>query len=242
MNLLDYIILGVLLISALMGFKKGIISTVVAFAGTLLVIILAFYLKNPVSSILYQNMPFFDLGGKAAGMTIFNILIYEGASFIITLIVLSFIMKIIINVSGVFSKLVNASIILTLPSKILGLICGLIEGVILAFIITFIIALVAPSSNLYSGSKYADTLITKTPILSNMSKTTVNSVNEIYNITSNYANSSDKNNANLEGLNVLLKYEILSVDSAENLVNKGKLNFEGASELINNYKINKEGE
>ena len=138
MSILDYIIIGILIISALIGFKKGFISSIVTFIGTFLVIILAFYLKNPISSFLYNNLPFINLGGKATGMTILNILIYEGISYLITLVILSFIMGIIIKISGIFSKIVNASIILTLPSKLLGLICGLVEGIILAFIIYYL--------------------------------------------------------------------------------------------------------
>jgi len=236
MNLLDYIIIGVLLISVLTGFKKGLISSIVTFIGTLLVIILAFYLKNPVSAFLYEHMPFIDLGGKLAGMNIFNILIYEGASYLITLVILSFIMGIIIKLSGIFDKLVKATVILSLPSKLLGAICGLVEGAILAFIIVFIISLVAPTSNLYGDSSYADTLLSKTPILGNMMENTHKSIIEVYEIAKNNEQVNNKNEANLESLNVLLKYEILSVESAENLVADGKIDIPGASEIINKYK------
>ena len=142
MNLLDYIILIVLILSALLGFKKGFISSIVAFVGTLLVIVLSFYLKNPISSLMYEHLPFFNLGGKFAGMGIVNILIYEAISYIITLTVLGFILGIVVKISGIFNKLVHATVVLTLPSKILGALVGLIEGLIIIFIVVFIIKLI----------------------------------------------------------------------------------------------------
>ena len=56
MNILDYLIIAVLIISLLVGFKKGVLNCLVTFIGTLAVIVLAFYLKNPVSIFLYNNM------------------------------------------------------------------------------------------------------------------------------------------------------------------------------------------
>ena len=47
--------------------------------------------------------------------------------------------------------------------------------------------------------------------------------------------SKDKTAANLEALSSLLKYEIISVDNAQNLVDKGKIDFEGAQAIINIY-------
>ena len=235
MNVLDYIIIIILLLSALLGFKKGIISTIVAFVGTIIVIILAFYLKNPISSLLYEHLPFFSLGGKFAGMSIVNILIYEAISYIITLVVLGFILGIIVKISGLFDKLVNATGALTLPNKISGSVCGLIEGIIISFLIVFILGLISPFSSIYNDSKYASTLVEKTPLLSGIVESSYKSVVEIYDIAIKNENKEDKNSANLDGLNVLLKYEILTPDSAKNLLDAGKIKIEGAGELISNY-------
>ncbi len=235
MNVLDYIIIGVLLISALAGFKKGFINSIIAFVGTLLVIILAYYLKNPISIFLYEHLPFFNLGGKFAGINSISILIYEGLSFMITIVILSTIVGVIVKVTGVFGKIVDNSIILTLPSKILGTICGFVEGYIVAFILIFILSLL-PSTSLVNDSKYANNIMTKTPVLSNITEKTFNSVTEIYDIVTNYENNKDKEAANKESLNVLLKYEILSVNSADKLLEKGKIDFNGAKEVIDKYR------
>ncbi len=235
MNLLDYIIIIILLLSALLGFKKGFISTIVAFVGTVLVIILAFYLKNPVSTFLYEHLPFFSLGGKFAGMSVVNILIYEAISYIITLTILGFILGIIVKISGIFTKLVHSTVVLTLPSKILGAICGLVEGIIIAFIVVFILGLISPVSSLYNNSKYAGVFLEKTPILSSAVNSTYKSVIEIYDVAVKNENKENKNEANLDSLNILLQYEILNVDTAKKLISDNKIKIEGASELINNY-------
>lgn len=236
MNLLDYIIIIVLILSALIGFKKGFISSVVSFVGTLLVIILAFYLKNPVSSFLYEHLPFFSLGGKFSGIGIVNILIYEAISYVITVVILSFILGIIVKISGIFNKLVHATVVLTLPSKILGAICGFIEGVVISFLLVFILSLISPVSSLYNDSTYASMILESTPVLSNIVSDSYKSITEIYDIALKNENKSDKNEANQDGLKVLLKYEILSPTSAEKLIDNGKLNIEGAKEIISEYK------
>lgn len=235
MNLLDYIILVVLILSALLGFKKGFISSIVAFVGTLLVIILSFYLKNPISSLLYEHLPFFSLGGKFEGMSIVNILIYEAISYIITLTILGFILGIVVKISGIFNKLVHATLVLTLPSKILGAVVGLVEGLIITFLIVFVLGLISPFSSLFSNSKYAGTLLEKTPILSSVVSNTYKSIVEIYDVAINNENKNDKNIANKDSLNILLKYEIISPDSAIKLVKDGKIKIEGAEEIISKY-------
>lgn len=236
MNLLDYIIIGVLIISALIGFKKGFINSVVAFVGTILVIVLAFYLKNPVSAFMYERLPFFGLSGSLSGMKVMSILIYEGASFLITILGLSFILSIIIKISGIFSKIVHATLILTLPSKLLGMVCGFIEGYIISFIIVLVFALISPTSNLLEDSKYADFIVTKTPVLSKMGEDMYSSINDVSTIIKNYKNSKDKTSANLEVLGVLLKYEILTIDSADKLLKDGKLDIPGAKDVIDIYR------
>lgn len=232
MNLLDYIVIIILLICALMGFKKGLINSVVAFAGTLLVIILAFYLKNPISTLLYEHLPFF----ASKNIGVINILVYEGISYLITLSILAAILGIIIKISGLFNKLVNATVILTLPSKLLGALVGFIEGYILAFLIIFIISLIIPSSSLYKNSKYSDMIITKTPGISLIFKNTYNAVNEVYDICKEYEDNKDKTMANLDGLNILLKYEIIMPSSAQKLIDSGKISTPGAEEIVDKYK------
>ena len=84
MNILDYLILIIIILGALYGYKRGFIGSLINFIGTIVVIILAFYLKNPISVFLYEHFPFFKISGFYSGISVYNILIYEGISFLIT--------------------------------------------------------------------------------------------------------------------------------------------------------------
>ena len=234
MNFIDYIIIAVLIIAALVGFKKGVLNSVVIFVGTLVVIILAFYLKNPISVLLYQYLPFFNLPGKFAGVNVFNILIYEAISFFLTVVVLAMILSVIAKITGVVEKFLRATIVLGIPSKILGAIFGLLEGYILAFVIVFILSLTAITK--VNESKYSSVLLESTPILSSVVGDTYNSVSEVYKICADYQDETDKDEANRKSLDVLLKYEILGVKSADKLIETKKLKTPGIKEIVDKYR------
>ena len=61
--MLDIIIIMIILFGAIVGFKRGIIKQSVITVGMIFVLILSFILKNPVSSIMYEHLPFFSFGG-----------------------------------------------------------------------------------------------------------------------------------------------------------------------------------
>ena len=79
MNILDYLILIIIILGALYGYKRGFIGSLINFIGTIVVIILAFYLKNPISVFLYEHFPFFKISGFYSGISVYNILIYKKA-------------------------------------------------------------------------------------------------------------------------------------------------------------------
>ena len=122
LNVIDVVILLFLTMGAVLGFKKGAIQTLATLIGTILIIVLAYYLKNPLSVLMYTYLPFFKLGGIFKGITVVNILIYEAIAFFIILSILSVLLSIILKVTGIISKIVDHSIILTLPSKLIGII------------------------------------------------------------------------------------------------------------------------
>ena len=73
MNILDYLILIIIILGALYGYKRGFIGSLINFIGTIVVIILAFYLKNPISVFLYEHFPFFKISGFYSGISVYNI-------------------------------------------------------------------------------------------------------------------------------------------------------------------------
>lgn len=228
-NVIDAIIILFLLAGAVLGFKKGAIQTLATLIGTILIIILAYYLKNPLSVFLYTYLPFFKLGGIFSGITVVNILIYEAIAFLIVLGILSVLLSIVLKITGILSKIVDHSIILTLPSKLIGILVGFLEAYVFLFILLFIFSQFSFSNTVLKDSKYTNIILSKTPFTTGF-KNSYNAFNEIRDL-------NDNKNKDYEALNILLKYDIITTDNAYKLVENGKLNIKGANKLIERYEV-----
>lgn len=231
-NVIDVIIILFLLAGAVLGFKRGAIQTLATLIGTILIIIIAYYLKNPLSVFLYTYLPFFKLGGIFNGITVINILIYEAIAFLIVLGVLSVLLSVILKITGILSKIVDHSIILTLPSKLIGIAVGFLEAYVFLFVLLFIFSQFSFSSTVLKDSKYTNVILSKTPFTTGF-KNSYNAFNEIRDLGNN--NSSNKD---YEALNTLLKYDIITTDNAHKLVDNGKINIKGSNKLIERYETN----
>ena len=232
LNVIDVVIVLFLLAGALLGFKKGAIQSIASLVGVILVVVLAYILKNPVSELLYTYLPFFKLGGIFEGITVINILIYEAIAFFIVLSILAGILGIILKITGVISKIVDYSIILTLPSKLIGLLVGLLESYIFIFIILFLLSQFNVTNNLLKNSSLTDLIITKTPYTDDFKKS-YKAFEEIGEI----GKSLDNSKKDYESLDTLLKYDIISADGAIKLIEKDKINIKGAKKLIESYEV-----
>ncbi len=234
-SIVDAIIILFLLTGAVLGFKKGLIKSVVSLVGTILVVVLSLSLKNPLSVFLYTYFPFFNVGVEAL-----NILIYEGIAFIIVFALLTVILKIVIKISGLIETVLKFTIILAIPSKIFGAIFGFIEYYIFAFIILFLVTQFSLGSNITSHSKLAEGIMSKTPFISSIASDTYQSLTEIVALNSNY-NDDEQAEFNQDTLDILLKYKVISVDNLEKLIAKGKIeNNAEIQNIINKYKGEKE--
>ena len=94
MNIVDLIIIIVILFGAVIGFKRGFTKSLVSAVGLIAIVIIAFLLKNPVSTVLYEHLPFFQFGGVIKGVTVLNIALYELLAFIIVLAILGIVLHI----------------------------------------------------------------------------------------------------------------------------------------------------
>lgn len=229
LNVIDVVILLFLLLGAVLGFKKGAIQTVAVLVGTIVIIILAYILKNPLSVLLYTYLPFFKLGGIFKGISVVNILIYEAIAFLIVLSILASLLGIVLKITGIISKLIDHSIVLTLPSKIIGTFLGFLESYIFVFILLFIFSQFSFSNNILKDSKYTDIILTKTPFTSSFQNT--------YDSIKKISNMNKKDNKNYEALEILLENDVISVSNANKLIENGKLNIKGAEKLIEKYEV-----
>lgn len=237
MNIVDIIILFIIALCMLMGFIRGFFKQTVIFVGTILVVIFSFVFKNPLSLIMYKNLPFIKLGGIFEGLSSLNILLYEVLAFIIVACVLSLALMIIIKLTGIVEKILKLTIILAIPSKILGMIVGFIQSIVIIYVALFLVSLPILNISYIKDSKYSKIILEKTPFLSSVTDGLVKTFNEISEFSKNNLNiKSDKKKANRDMVEIMLKNKVTTTDSIKLLVDKNKINIDNVDELLLKYK------
>ncbi len=236
MNIVDILIIVFLVFGALVGFRRGFTKQLVSSIGLIVIVILAFVLKNPLSALLYENLPFFKFGGIFKGVTALNILVYEVLAFFIVLSILMFIFKILLFVTSIFEKFLTMTIILGIPSKILGAILGVLENFILVFILLYILSLPIFNINGLNDSKLKSGILKKTPILSTQVDKSVKVIDEFIELKDKYESINDSNSFNLEALDLLLKHKITTVKSVEKLIEKDKIQINNIETVLQKYR------
>ncbi|MBE6144454.1 MAG: CvpA family protein [Firmicutes bacterium] len=236
MNIVDIIIIIFLAFGALIGFRRGFTKQLISSIGLLAVVILAFIFKNPVSTLLYENLPFFKFGGIFKGVTVLNILIYEVIAFFLVLAILMIILKILLFISGIFERFLNMTILLGIPSKILGAVLGILENFIIAFIVLYILTLPIFNIKGLEDSKIKNTILKKTPILSTQIDKSIKVIDEFVELKNKYETAVDPVGFNLEALDLLLEYKITTVSSVEKLLEQDKLQMTGVDEILEKYR------
>lgn len=231
-TIIDYLILIFILSYGLLGYKRGVFKQTIIFVGTILVFVISYKFKNVIGDFLVLNLPFFDFENILNGAVSLNIILYQAIGFLLVSVVLTIIFKILVAITGVFEKILRFTIILGIPSKILGLIVGLIEGYIISFIILFVLYQPMFNINKLNESKYASTILNKSPILSNIAEDSLETVEEIYELY----DIKDANTLNLEIIDIVLEKDVTSVEIVEKLLEKDKLRINNIDTVLNKYK------
>ncbi len=234
MQIVDIIIVLMIILGAVVGFKEGVIKKTTSFLGTFLVVIVAFKLKNPLSVLMYENLPFFKFGGFIKGIDVINILVYELIAFLIVAIALTFILKVLLTITGLIEKLLKMTIFLSIPSKILGIFVGALEYFVYVFLILVFLNLPAFNIKIVKESEYANKILNNTPVLSNLVGTTVETYTEVYNIMHERKDLSEVQ-INEQVLDLLLDKKVVTVDSADKLIKMNKIYIENTS-ILDKYR------
>lgn len=229
-TVVDVSIILILLMGAVVGFKRGIFKSAVMFIGAIVVIVLAYSLKNPVANLLYSFMPFFNFAGDFEGLTTLNLIIYEAIAFVIVYLLLMVLLRILIKVTGAFEKLLNFTIILGIPSKLLGALFGLVETFLFIFVALFLLNQIPATNRIVTSSSSASHILTASPILSNITKSYYEAFEEVISIKDQ--NMHDKEEYNRRCLEILIKYDIVDKNSVKELIANGKLNVSNAEEIL----------
>ena len=232
MSIVDILIIAVILIFAIIGLKRGVFQSLIAIVGFIAVICISYLLKNYIGDFLVLNLPFTKYSFIPGGSLVFNVITYESIAFILMLIVLGLIYKIALTISGVFEKLLKITIVLGIPSKILGFIVGAIEGYIFVYLILFFVIQPYVRINLIEDSKYSEKIKKKTPLLSSFAEDTFVIINEI----DETIKIGDDKNFDIKLTDLILKRKITSVNVMQQLIDDKKIASEGIQEIVNNYK------
>lgn len=236
MTIVDSILILFLLLGAVLGFKKGAIKSLVALIGTVLLVVISYYLKNPIAELLLDYCPFIKFGGAWTGLVTLNILLYEAIAYILVFVVLSSILSLLIKVSGILETVLKMTIILGIPSKIIGAVLGFLEALVFSFIVLFVLLQFNATNKIVSDSSMAMSIIGKTPIIGHMVNDTYKAIQDINKLQEKYKNESNKDAYNAEILTIMLKYKVVTPEVTEKLIADKKLNFAGAESVLNSYK------
>ena len=228
MNVVDVIIIALLILGGVAGFKAGVIKKLTDFIGMFVVIILAFYLKNYISVIMYENLPFFNFFGLINGIDALNILLYEVIAFLVIFIALLFVLKVILMLTGLVEKILKATVILSIPSKLLGIVVGVIEMYVYLFLILVIVSLPIFDSSFLKNSKMNNFILNNTPVLSSVSEEIIDIYGDVYNIIDNRKNKTNEQ-LNEEILRVLIDKKVVTKESAKKLVDRNKVHINDKS-------------
>ncbi len=229
MNVIDIAVVFIILAFGIMGAQRGVFKQLVTTIGFIIVVVLAYYLKNPLAEFLSLNLPFFDF--KASS---FNIMFYQAVAFLIVVAILLAILNILISVTGVVEKILKFTIILGIPSKILGFIAGLVEGFVIVFVGLFFLQQPSLKIDVVNESKLSDKILSSTPILSNVSSGMVSTINDIYELTSNSFKLSN-NELDLQSIDLMLKHKVISKGYVQKLINAKKIKIIGIENVLNKY-------
>lgn len=227
MNVLNIGIIIFILFGAVLGFKRGFTKEVVKAAGFLIIVVLAYLLKNPLSVLLYEHLPFFHIG-ILKGVEVLNILVYEFLAFIIVLIILSIILKVVLMATSMFEKILTATIILGIPSKIAGALVGILHHYIVAFIILTILSLPVFNVGIVKDSSLREKIVNDTPLLSIAVDKSMSVINEFMDLKERYDDKTvSEQEFNCGAVQLFTKYEVISQESLQKLIDAGKVDYTG---------------
>lgn len=233
MNIIDVIIILSLAFGAVLGFKRGAIKTGVSFIGLVVAIVLATILRRPIAQFMYEHLPFFNFGGMYEGVTVLNILLYEVIAFFIVFAVLLIGVRLLSFIANTIEKALDFTIVLGIPSKIIGIFVGFIETYIYVFIIMYFLTLPMFNIGLIKDSKVTDKILNNTPILTNTVGNTLDAFQSVYELKDN---NETKEEYSRKSLDILLKHNITTVESVDKLIENGKLEIENADSILDKYR------
>lgn len=232
MNNISVAIVLIIISFGLLGLKRGALKEAVIVFGNILVIAIAYFFKDMLASYLMNALPAYKINSVLGPLSSLTIIFYKLIAFLALLIVFHFLLRIIISLSGLLGKIMDVTVILLLPNRIIGFLLGIVEGYVLMFIVLNVLMIPLSSNTTFMDSGVRKYIVEETPILKDSFGGLNTSLEEVLQLDKN----DTENSLNLKVIDILLKNKIITKDEVEELATNGKIvNVDGLDTVINKY-------
>ena len=237
MSTIDIGIIIALILFPIIGWIRGIIKETVSLVGLIIVFIVSYTFKEEIGNVLCKFLPFLPFSGNIKGLVSLNILIYQMIGFISIFSILFIAYQIIVMVSGLLQTIIKWTKILDKPSKILGAIVGGVCGYLIIFAVLLVSVVTFQNHEEMKKSFLPKIIVYKTPVISSYTKDISKTVNNIYDLVEDLENKKISiNKANLEIIDTMIKYDVVSKKTVEQLVVLDKLKkVKGLDKVLDKY-------
>lgn len=229
MNIIDIILILIIVKSAFSGFKRGFFREILDIVALIFSIIIAWNYMDVVADIFYQTLPFFNIKILGVSIVSLNIFLYQIIAFIIMAVLLYAAANIIISITGLIKKAVQLKLNpkADLIHSLLGGVVGLVNGYVIIFILLFIFSPFLNNFSYYKQAPVKNMILYKTPILTEQIDKYASALKDVTKL-SNEINKDKKkiknsNKYNLEALDIMLKYKLVSIETISALNDQNKL-------------------
>ena len=228
---IDVILIAFLVLGTWAGVRKGLIKSAVSFVGLVAIVIISYSLRVPLADFLVDKLPFIDFGGKLAGLTTINILIYNVIAFLVIFILLYCILNIILALTGFIETILKFTVIWIIPSKIGGGIIGFLESWVYLFLVLFVLTQFSITSGIVRSGTVSNFMLDHTPVVGNFLGGATKAADEIYSVIEEYSKdeTKTKDDINLSILQTEISYGLVTKEKANELIETGKAKLENVT-------------
>ncbi|MBR4619015.1 MAG: CvpA family protein [Bacilli bacterium] len=228
MNVCDIVLIIILAVFGIEGYRKGFFRETLNVLGIVIVLYISFLLMNPLGNFLLEKLPIVSFSLIGVEIQSLSVLFYQLISFVILSVVLYIILNIILKITGLLSKVMGLNKILVFPFKLLGGVVGLVTGYIVLFFILLVLSVPFNAKIAsYRDSKIKDIIIDNKIMMTKSIKKVSNSIDEVYDLT--YRIDDDKNRLqnsdiyNAEVMDIMLKNRIVNISTIDKLIKEKKI-------------------
>ncbi|MBQ3469116.1 MAG: CvpA family protein [Bacilli bacterium] len=208
MNIFDIVIIILLVLGGIIGFKRGVIKEVIGLVCFILAFIIAYLLKDFVAGIIINNISGLN--------SVTSIIAYKLVTFLVLFILVLILSRIILKLGNIVDKLVKATVILEIPSKILGFIVGVIKYYLVIFVALLVVSVFSIYNEQFNESHLAPKILDNTPFLSGVTSKIRHTINDIKNIDENVKKEEDV-------VKALIDNKLITKKDLENLTKNNKI-------------------